>query len=76
MQYAFLVYGNATSARASVDVATTVRGDTVTDGPATTANETLECVRVLEAESLDEAIEWAQRFDRDVTVEIRPVNER
>jgi hypothetical protein len=57
MQYALLVYGDATSARASVDAATTVRGDTVADGPATVANETLECVRVLEAESLDEAIE-------------------
>jgi hypothetical protein len=76
MQYAFLVYGDATSARASVDAATTVRGDTVADGPATVANETLECVRVLEAESLDEAIEWAQRLRRDVTVEIRPVVER
>jgi hypothetical protein len=76
MEYAFLVYGDAASARPSVDAATTVRGDTVTDGPAVAANETLECVRVLEAESLDEAIEWAQRLRRDVTVEIRPVVER
>jgi hypothetical protein len=72
MEYALLVYGDAAGAYA----ATTVRGDAVTDGPATAANETLESVRVLEAESLDEAIEWAQQLRRDVIVEIRPVAER
>jgi hypothetical protein len=76
MEYAFLVYGDAISAQASVGAATTVRGDTVTDGPATVANETLECVRVLIADSLDEAIELAQQLRHEVTVEIRPVSQQ
>jgi hypothetical protein len=72
MEYALLVYGDTASAY----TATTVHGDTVTDGPAVAANQTLESVRVLEAESLDDAIEYAQRLRRDVTVEIRPVSAR
>ena len=72
MRYALLVYGQAADAY----IATTVHGDTVAAGPATAANERLESVRVLDAESLDDAIESAQRLRGDVPVEIRPVSER
>ena len=76
MRYALLVYGDAVSARPFVDAATTVGVDGVRDGTAVPANETLESVSVLDAESLDDAIEWAEVLRRDVTVEIRPVSER
>jgi hypothetical protein len=72
MRFALLVYGDADSAYA----ATTVHGDAVSDGPATPANERLEAVRVLDADTLDDAIESAQRLRHGVTVEIRPVSGR
>jgi hypothetical protein len=62
-----------------VATATTVRvrnGDTVvSDGPFAETEETLGAYCLIEADSLDEAIEWASRIAsaRSVTVEIRPV---
>ena len=68
MRYALLVYGEGDSA-----VATTVHRGRVVDGPATLANEELSRVYVLDAPSLDGAIEQAERIPGDVAVEIRPV---
>jgi len=80
VRYALLVYGDAGSARPSVDAATTVEVDgsasSIRDGTATAANEALESVRILDADTLDDAIEFAERLRRTVTVEIRPVSER
>ena len=62
-----------------VATATTVRvrnGDTVvSDGPFAETDETLGAYCLIEADSLDEAIEWASRIPsaRSGTVEIRPV---
>jgi hypothetical protein len=62
-----------------VATATTVRvrnGDTVvSDGPFAETKETLGAYCLIEADSLDEAIEWASRIPsaRSGTVEIRPV---
>jgi hypothetical protein len=62
-----------------VATATTVRvrnGDTVvSDGPFAETKETLGGYCLIEADSLDEAIEWASRIPsaRSGTVEIRPV---
>jgi hypothetical protein len=62
-----------------VATATTVRvrnGDTVvSDGPFAETVETLGAYCLIEADSLDEAIEWASRIPsaRSGTVEIRPV---
>jgi hypothetical protein len=62
-----------------VMTATTVRvrdGDTVVgDGPFAETKETLGAFCLIEADSLDEAIEWASRIPsaRSGTVEIRPV---
>jgi hypothetical protein len=62
-----------------VETATTVRvrnDDTVvSDGPFAETKETLGAYCVIEADSLDEAIEWASRIPaaRSGTVEIRPV---
>jgi hypothetical protein len=62
-----------------VATATTVRvrdGDTVvSDGPFAETEETLGAYCLIEADSLDEAIEWASRIPaaRSGTVEIRPV---
>jgi hypothetical protein len=76
MRYALLVYGDSASARPFVDAATTVDAEGVRDGTAVPANDALESVNVLDADSLDDAIEWAEMLRRGVTVEIRPVNER
>jgi hypothetical protein len=62
-----------------VATATTVRvrnGDTVvSDGPFAETAETLGGYCLIEADSLDEAIEWASQIPsaRSGTVEIRPV---
>ena len=62
-----------------VSTATAVRvrnGDTlVSDGPFAETKETLGAYCLIEADSLDEAIEWASRIPsaRSGTVEIRPV---
>jgi len=66
---------------ASVTSATSVRvrdGDTlVIDGPFAETKETLGGYYLIEAETLDEAIEWAARIPsaREGTVEIRPVHD-
>jgi hypothetical protein len=65
----------------SVASATSVRvrnSDTVvTDGPFAETKETLGGYYLIEADSLDEAIDWAARIpaSRDGTVEIRPVHD-
>ena len=64
-----------------VESATSVRvrnGDTVvTDGPFAETKEALGGYYLIEADSLDEAIDWAARIPaaRDGTVEIRPVHD-
>jgi len=68
MRYALLVYGDGDPV-----TATTVCGGHVVDGPATLANEQLNGVRVVDADSLDGAIAAAARLPGDVAVEIRPV---
>ena len=68
MRYALLVYGDGDPV-----TATTVCGGHVTDGPATLANEQLNGIHVIDAESLDGAIAEAQLLPGDVAVEIRPV---
>jgi hypothetical protein len=68
MRYALLVYGEGDPV-----TATTVCNGVVVDGPATLANEQLNEVVVVDAESLDGAIEHAERVRGDVAVEIRPV---
>jgi hypothetical protein len=66
---------------APVTMATTVQvrnGDTlVTDGPFAETKETLGGYYLIEADSLDEAIEWAARIPsvRNGKVEIRPVHD-
>jgi hypothetical protein len=66
---------------APVSTATTVQvrdGDTiVTDGPFAETKETLGGYYVIEADSLDEAIEWAARIPsaRNGKIEIRPVHD-
>jgi len=66
---------------APVTTATTVQvrsGDTlVTDGPFAETKETLGGYYLIEADSLDEAIEWAARIPsaRHGKVEIRPVHD-
>jgi hypothetical protein len=66
---------------APVTTATTVQvrsGDTlVTDGPFAETKETLGGYYLIEADSLDEAIEWAARIPsvRNGKVEIRPVQD-
>ena|SRR5919206_1804792 len=63
----------------STETATTVRvrGDDVmtTDGPFAETKETLGGYFLIEADSLDEALEWAARIPnaRDGMVEVRPV---
>jgi hypothetical protein len=63
----------------SVATATTVQvreGETlVSDGPFTETKETLGGFYLVEAESLDEAIDWASRIPtaRTGTIEVRPV---
>jgi len=65
-----------------VDTATTIQvrnGDTlVTDGPFAETKEHVGGYFLVDAESLDEAIEWASRIPaaRRGSVEIRPVVER
>ena len=71
MRYALLVYGEGDSV-----TATTVCNGVVVDGPATLANEQLNEVYVVDADSLDGAIEQAERVRGDVAVEIRPVVQR
>jgi hypothetical protein len=62
-----------------VTTATTVKvraGDTiVSDGPFTETKETLGGYYLIDADSLDEAIEWAARIpaSRTGSIEIRPV---
>jgi hypothetical protein len=62
-----------------VTTATTVRvrgGDAVvTDGPFAETKEVLGGFYLIDADSLDEAIEWAGRIPdaRDGTIEVRPV---
>ena len=62
-----------------VTTATTVRvrgGDAiVTDGPFADTKEVLGGFYIIDADSLDEAIEWAERIPdaRDGTIEVRPV---
>ena len=62
-------------------MATTVQvrsGDTlVTDGPFAETKETLGGYYLIEADSLDEAIEWASRIPaaRTGKVEIRPLHD-
>jgi hypothetical protein len=68
VRYALLVYGEGDSA-----MATTVHRGLVVDGPATLANEDLARVCVVDADSLDGAIEHASGMRGDLTVEIRPV---
>ena len=48
---------------------------TVTDGPFTETKETLGGYYLIEAESLDEALEWAARIPsaREGAIEVRPV---
>jgi hypothetical protein len=51
-------------------------GDTVvSDGPFTETKETLGGYYLIDADSLDEAIEWAARIpaSRNGSIEIRPV---
>jgi hypothetical protein len=66
---------------APVASATSVRvrsGDTiVSDGPFAETKETLGGYYLIEADSLDEAIDWAARIPaaREGTVEIRPVHD-
>jgi len=66
---------------AAATSATTVQvrdGDTlVTDGPFAETKETLGGYYLIDAETLDEAIEWAARIPaaRDGKVEIRPVHD-
>jgi hypothetical protein len=66
---------------APVTTATTVQvrdGDTlVTDGPFAETKETLGGYYLIEADSLDEAIEWAARIPsaRKGSIEIRPVHD-
>jgi len=66
---------------APVTSATSIRvrnGDTlVTDGPFAETKETLGGYYLIEADSLDEAIDWAARIpaSRDGTVEIRPIHD-
>jgi hypothetical protein len=67
MRYALLVYGIGDPV-----TATTVCNGVVVDGPATLANEQLNGVHVVEAESLDGAIARAELLTGDA-VEIRPV---
>ena len=71
MRYALLVYGDGDPV-----TATTVCGGHVVDGPATLANEQLNEVYVVDAESLDGAIARAELLSGDVAVEIRPVVDR
>ena len=68
MRYALLVYGEGDPV-----TATTVCNGVVVDGPATLANEQLKEVHVVDAESLDGAIERAELLPGGVAVEIRPV---
>jgi hypothetical protein len=83
MRYALLVYGEPGAALrerlAPVDTATTVRvhdGDLVViDGPFA-EGETLGGVVLIDADSLDEAIERAEGLAGDGSVEIRPVVDR
>jgi hypothetical protein len=70
VRYALLVYGDGDTV-----AATTVCRGHVVDGPATLANEQLNEVHVVDAASLDGAIEEAERLAGDVAVEIRPVAE-
>ena len=66
---------------AGVSTATTVQvqnGEAlVTDGPCAETKETLGGFYLIEADSLDEAIEWAARIPaaRSGKVEIRPVHD-
>ena len=69
MRYALLVYGDGDPVNA-----TTVCKGVVVDGTATLANEQLNEVHVVDAESLDGAIAEAERMPGDVAVEIRPVS--
>ena len=71
MRYALLVYGDGDPV-----TATTVCNGVVADGPATLANEQLNEVYVVDAESLDGAIARAELLSGDVAVEIRPVVDR
>jgi hypothetical protein len=68
MRYVLLVYGDGDSV-----TATTVHRGRVVDGPATLANEQLNEVQIVDADSLDGAIAQAERLPGDVAVEIRPV---
>ena len=68
MRYALLLYGEGDPV-----TATTVCGGHVVDGPATLANEQLNEVHVVDAESLDGAIAEANRLPGGLAVEIRPV---
>ena len=68
MKYALLVYGDGDPV-----TATTVCNGVVVDGPATLANEQLNEVHVVDADSLDGAIEHAELLPGGVAVEIRPV---
>jgi hypothetical protein len=68
MRYALLVYGEGDSV-----TATTVCNGVVVDGPATLANEQLNEVHVVVADTLDGAIARAELLPRGVAVEIRPV---
>ena len=86
MRYALLVYGSGDApgglALAPVATATSIRvrdGDTlVTDGPFAETEETLEGWYLIEADTLDEAIEAAARIPAAAhgTIEIRPVFDR
>lgn len=59
--------------------ATTIRGDVVTDGPFIETKEVLGGYSVIDADSIDEAVEIAKTWpgvDRGwITIELRPVME-
>jgi hypothetical protein len=71
VRYALLVYGEGDPV-----TATTVCNGVVADGPATLANEQLNGVHVVDADSLDGAIALAELLSGDGAVEIRPVVDR
>ena len=81
-EYAAVAQDKATKHSAQlkgIEDATTVQvqnGDTIiTDGPFAETKETLGGYYLIEADTLDEALEWAARIPnaRDGVIEVRPV---
>ena len=64
---------------ADVSTARTIRGGLVTDGPYLEAKEVIGGFVLLDAESMDEAVEiaatWPSAVRPDVVIEVRPVVE-